>query len=282
MSELQDNSRMRKRHPNRPRTAILIVLTAFALWNVLGCRKQQPPGATAPDSARQEALRYLTQAKAANSSKDDETLARFATAQAKAGDVTGAMATVNAMTDEVQKHSALIDIAVAQAKAGDVAGAKATANSLDDGGECFTLIKIALAQARAGDQVGARQTFEKALTPAGALDSEKKASALSEVATAQARSGDIVAALDTVNAITDSSFKARGMVAIGDAQAQAGDQAAANQTFDQVKVLADAITDDTIMDWPAEKEGLLCDLAGAESQSWRLPRRESSGQRSQR
>ncbi len=164
-----------------------------------------------------------------------------------------ARTTVNAIISDYIKAFALSDIATAQAKAGDLTGsretfaqAKVIANAIiSDSSRASMLSDIATAQAKAGDLTGSRETFAQAKVIANAIISDSsKASAWSGIAVAQAKAGDVTGAKATASAITDNYIKASAWSDIAVAQAKAGDLSGSRATLTQARTAANAITGD--------------------------------------
>ncbi len=153
----------------------------------------------------------------------------IAIAQAKAGDIAGAQKTVDSISDAL-KHVAQSDIVKAQVTAGDIAGAKKTADNIQN---AFTKSvmqsSIATAQAEAGDIAGARKTA--ASIDAGPLKDWAEA----EIAGAQAKAGDMAGARKTVDNIQDDVFKNSAQVSIIGGQAKAGNIARAKKSADSIQ-----------------------------------------------
>jgi tetratricopeptide (TPR) repeat protein len=187
----------------------------------------------------------------------NEALGIIAAAQAKAGDVEGALrtaASVENVKDETLRQTAgdakalvLLDIAAAQAEVGDVKGALKTAEGIKHSFEIpsfkvSALARIAIAQAKAGDRAGAEHTFRQALETINAFRQRIRTPdekfllggfvriSLQEIAVARARAGDFKGALETAAAIEDEVTKADALREIAKLQAKAGDQAAARST----------------------------------------------------
>jgi beta-lactamase regulating signal transducer with metallopeptidase domain/Tol biopolymer transport system component len=147
-------------------------------------------------------------------------------------------ATINA---DVPKSLSLAGIAEAQAKTGDIDGALKTAHAIGEGAHQFdvadskplALGPIAIAQAEAGDKGGARRTLDEALKVALALEKGIiKSERLEVVAIAQAKTGDIEGAQTTVEAIgNEHDYKALALTAVGRAQLKAGKRVDALDTF---------------------------------------------------
>lgn len=147
-------------------------------------------------------------AKASKEDHKDVILGHIACAEAKAGELTRAKATANAITSFV-KEGVMRDLAGIQAREGDIAGARAIANALRENyAKARALGDVALAQARAGDQAGASQTFDEAKTVANAETTElNKDAALCYIASRQAKAGDVAGAKATVDTTKDREIE---------------------------------------------------------------------------
>jgi hypothetical protein len=97
-------------------------------------------------------------------------LCRIGSAQAKAGQTDAARKTFREAPDVIERHPAMaagLDlVAHAQARAGDVAGALKTAEMTGPGNKTRVLISIAEMQATRGDRAGANGTLGRALEDA--------------------------------------------------------------------------------------------------------------------
>ena len=145
-------------------------------------------------------------------------LRMVAWSRAKAGDISGAQTTAEAIPGGLQKLRAYHAIAEAQAKAGDIGGAKATAESMTSGNRKWrAYVVIAAEQARAGDISGARAMAER-------IDARARTEAYIEIAGALAQRGDIPAAIAIVASSPDAS-KWEAFVAIGTMRLKVGDTA---------------------------------------------------------
>jgi len=190
----------------------------------------------------------------------------IAKAQVKVGDISGAEATAEKITDPQGKFDVQMDIAEALALRGEVRQAEEVAEKVGGGDEQKESIFqiIALAQAKAKDFAGAKDTIEKI------MDKEKKAVAYANMAECQAqaqhreeasktislakseaqsiragwwkdwthfhicgvqvRIGDITGAQVTAGFIDDTGSRASAYAAIARLQAKAGDMEGARRT----------------------------------------------------
>ena len=137
----------------------------------------------------------------------------IAEAQAKTGDIEGALATARNIENADDRAWALQDIAEAQAKAGDIDGAFTTARGIEDTDRrALTLVGIARLQAETGD-------VEDALVTAKGIDEAiYRARALSGIAREQAMAGDIKEAFATARSIDDAGYRAMAMSGVAKVQ----------------------------------------------------------------
>jgi len=169
----------------------------------------------------------------------------IAQAQAEAGDITGAKATVARIAEKASQAGAYAIIANAQIKAGDKRGALetiATVKEIAFGASWAyvtdrfsTYMDIAFVQARAGDIAGAKTT-------AARTDYFYKPLAYRYIAEEQTRAGDRSGALKTIALAKESAVgllrekdepRVYALVAI--AQARAGDKSGALKTIENAK-----------------------------------------------
>lgn len=155
----------------------------------------------------------------------------IATAQARAGDIQGALETATGSPEETgpwdSDHkgnaNALNAIAKIQAETGDIAGAQETAASINEDDRHRAQSEIIRAQIKAGD-------FTSALETAGSVQNLfSQESALCSVATAQAMAGDIDGALETTSRIEPGVLKNWTMADVAGARAKFGDVAGAEE-----------------------------------------------------
>jgi len=163
-------------------------------------------------------------------------LGRLARERADAGDITGAIKTVNGIVYEYFKATSLMGIANAQATAGERDQARAsfrqaiaTANEIKihdalreragsfyfNASEC--LRTIAFVQAKAGFAAEAVETAETIADP------KWKNGALAQIAMAMAKRGDIKPAVQLLDKIDDESARAQALEDVAEGQAAAGD-----------------------------------------------------------
>jgi len=135
-------------------------------------------------------------------------------AQLKNGGREKAWKTIAGIKDEEVRAWGLSDLATKQAKAGDVDGALATLDltNLKTSRYRFrwteAMCEVGIAQAKAG-------RFEEAMAVADKLDQHEKEKVLVEIATAQAGKGDLAAAQATAEKIREGSEKDDAMIEIG-------------------------------------------------------------------
>ena len=175
---------------------------------------------------------------------DDEFLPQMlrdlAKAQAKVGDIHGALGTARSIDSTVSVYGAyaLRDIAEAQAKAGDIHGALGTARSIRGLGHAnsaytstLTLTDIAETQTKAGDIQGTARSFAEALGAVRSINNARDRTwALHNIAEAQAKAGDtqgaarsITEALSAARSIGNAETRANALRDIAVTQAKVGD-----------------------------------------------------------
>ena len=120
--------------------------------------------------------------------------------QAATGDVSGALARIEALSDLRGKDFALSNITSEQADWGEVTAALQTASRIRDSDlRVRALTRVAIAQAKMGDRNGANATFREALhTTEGLKDGPQKAAFLITIASAQGDAADRTAAALTI------------------------------------------------------------------------------------
>ena len=210
---------------------------AVALANMAENQTKEGDRAAAAETFRLARL-------AATSIQDEKDLSKalsaIAQAQARAGDIKGALQTVASLPSENSRAVALITIAEAQAKGGDRAGAaetfrlalQAAATIQDAPNKFYAFGEIAQAQAKSGDRAGAAETFRLALQAATTIQDEvTKSGILYSIAVAQARAGDGKGALQTAGTIPNKGLQALALPIIPQSQAQAGDMKGALETL---------------------------------------------------
>jgi tetratricopeptide (TPR) repeat protein len=131
-------------------------------------------------------------------------LAYLAVGQAKAGDPSGALATLKSVEDAGTAWAdamALPEVALAQIKSGDSNGARRTIDRAFASIEhvfkavhAQTLARLAVALAKVGDQETSRATIKRALRAADEDSDFSAAEALAQIARAQQESGDVMGA----------------------------------------------------------------------------------------
>jgi hypothetical protein len=165
-----------------------------------------------------------------------------AEAQAKAGDIAGALKTADLLQDEGLnqdwKSSTLQAIAVGQANTNDISGALKTADLLQDLDtnrlwKSYAIQTIAEAQAKSGDIAGAQKTADLI------QNTGYKGNAQNAIAQAQLKAGDFTGALKTADLQQDTDsthlWKSYTQETIAEAQAKAGDIADAQKTADLIQ-----------------------------------------------
>jgi len=164
------------------------------------------------------------------SSRADEVLGAVAEAQAAAGDVAGALLTVDwAILDGSWRFQSLRAVAEVQAAAGDVVGALETVSAIEDvDRRSLALGAVAEVQTAAGDVAGALETVS------AIEDVDRRSLALRAVAEVQAAAGDVAGALETVLAVEDVDRRSRALGAVAEVRAAAGDVAGALETVSAI------------------------------------------------
>ena len=130
----------------------------------------------------------------------DQVYAWIAEAQAKAGDVPGATATADQMSDKNRrdKDGVYARIAARQLEGGDVAGAKQTASRIRDAHDrAFAYGQIAASQVSAGDPTGAHVT-------AAQIDQRNRNVVMRAIALAEISSGNAAGAEHLAETMTDA------------------------------------------------------------------------------
>ena len=165
-------------------------------------------------------------------------------AQAKAGDITGALKTADLIPEDKasiehgEKCEAQVAIAEAQVKAGDIAGAQKTLAAAQQNADSMTKDyhyyhsaerAIAGVQVKAGDIAGAQKTADFIQDPL------YKSFVLEDIAHAQAKAGDIAGAQKTAGLVPEKDRIVRAVAAIAQGQAEAGDITGALKTADSIQ-----------------------------------------------
>jgi tetratricopeptide (TPR) repeat protein len=147
-----------------------------------------------------------------------QVLGRVALARADKGDVSGAVATLQEIDDDLHRAAMQGRLAASPAVAGEAGASKqmfATAIAGVDAHErepekrALTLAQLGRLQAISGDRAGALQTLARALREAEKLEAgAAREAALDHIARGQARSGDSTAALQTALRMNDRIARA--------------------------------------------------------------------------
>lgn len=171
-------------------------------------------------------------------------LANIASAREKAGDHSGAAATLAQAfqavqdTDDVYRSQALHNIALAQADVEGIDGAMKTLESVADSDPTNGMAGIAIVKALAGDFAGALETIDNGSRHADPTR------ALYRVAVIRAEAGDFAGALTAARRISNAyGSRSRVLAEISSAQANAGDQSGAKETFVEALETAKGIDD---------------------------------------
>ncbi len=153
-------------------------------------------------------------------------------AQAKAGDISGAIQTADIIKNVSHKAVILEDIAVRLAEAGDIPRALQIAATIqNDFVKSRPLSAIATAQAKAGNKTGAAATFQQALQAANRI---QDTFAQGRIAIALAEAGEVPKALELVSALPNDSWKADVLGGIAVAQTKSGDVTGAFKTIPMI------------------------------------------------
>jgi len=172
-----------------------------------------------------------------DTSGKDFAVTEIARAQAKAGDVPGALRSIASLPQGkpaarnvwIERDEGLKRIATAQAESGDVPDALELAESIQSAfWKDMAVMGIAEVQANAGDTQGALQTLAR--MKSGFF----KASALRENVSSRAKAEDLPRALEVASSIEPPALALRPLVEIAEAQAKFGDCAGAARTVSRV------------------------------------------------
>ena len=174
----------------------------------------------------------------------DQALFSIAGAQAKAGDIQGALAVTRQIETGEESDRALSSIAGAQAKAGDIQGALAVTRQIKTyRPRASALAQIAEAQAETGNDRGASRRFSEAVSAAQKIsESYDRAGALTQIAEAQTKTGNdrgasrsVIEALSAARRSSENYQRAWALSSIAVAQAKAGDIQGAVTTTQQIE-----------------------------------------------
>jgi tetratricopeptide (TPR) repeat protein len=134
-------------------------------------------------------------------------------AQAQAGDLEGAMRTLDAIGDLGARQTALRYIARSLAKAGDVQKAVEIAETIQSADDrAVSLSDVSEAQAEAGDRAGALRTTHRAM----AIDGLTGGETLRAVARVSAENGDARGALKWVSVRSTPATKPWGLLGVAE------------------------------------------------------------------
>jgi len=174
-----------------------------------------------------------------------------------AGADTEAVATAEKIQDPGYHSSALVTVATALAKAGNTTGALATAGKAvtaaekiqDPGYRSSTLVTVATVLAKAGNTTDALATAEKAVAAAEKIaDLGARSSALATVARALARAGNTAEALATAEKalaaaekVPDPAFRAYALEPVAEAFAELGNTTEALATVGKIDIPSEAV-----------------------------------------
>ncbi len=158
-----------------------------------------------------------------NEGVDKEDIARrIAEAQARAGDVKAASATV---VSNPKYHSIILSrVCAAQASLGDMKAAYKTLDKIKvPADRVNAVVGIAKAYSRSGEQKKAAAVFDDAVKEADEAKTKKeKTELLTVIARAQAQAGDWLSAYSTVDIVPDAAEKARLLAKMAKNEARAG------------------------------------------------------------
>lgn len=171
----------------------------------------------------------------------NKALAYVGIAQAKSGDLAGALATAEAVhnskvfIDNYTKASVIAAVAVAQAKGGGDRGkSRKTIEIITDfDARMWAFADLAIALANAGDFEGALATVDQITfdKPHGQSEQDR---AFQGIVEAQAKANQFDAAAEVAGKISDSRHKTEAIIEIVKAQAKKGDLTAARTTAAQI------------------------------------------------
>ena len=188
---------------------------------------------------------------------------------AKSGDIAAALSTAD-LLDKVLKDGALEEISVVQGTQGDIPGAEATANMISEPrNKTNTLTRIGTDLTDAKDVRRARLTLLAAFQASGLIEQPStRADRQNMVARAQIAAGDIPAAHETlVSAFKnaeislDAYYKVMTQNASGDAYLQMHDAASAKAAF------LSAYNNSKLVDEPDKRSWLQSELAKSQAKA---------------
>ena len=170
-----------------------------------------------------------------------EVLKELATAQAEAGELKAAQATLAKIEDEWTRRFASTDLMRILVKRGDIPNAQAMLEKVDAGHRDYATQVVVSALADAGQLPEAIAMISTLEAPAEAsgislfAPPNYKAGAQGHIAKAQAKAGDIAGAMKTVAMMPDREDKADALSALVFAQRKAGDAAGAERSYQQCR-----------------------------------------------
>ncbi len=173
--------------------------------------------------------------------RHSEVLKELATAQAEAGDLKAAMATLAKIEDEWTRRFATTDLMSILVKRGDIPSAQLLLEKVDAGHKDYATQVMVSALADAGKLPEAITMISSLNAPAEEpgislfAAPNYKAGAQGHIAKAQAKAGDIAGALKTIAMMPDREDKADALSAIVFAQRKAGNAAAAERAYEQCR-----------------------------------------------
>ncbi len=164
---------------------------------------------------------------------------QIAVAQAKTGDISGAIETVAWVEWEYVKNNCYREIAGVQAKAGDIAGARQTASGIPDNSvKSDAYSNIAIVQRESGDKKGARKTLVQAMKDASSANYVTIARLQLDMGdTSRARKSLVRAARIAASSLEDiptGSWQSIAYLTIVEEQTRADDIRGAKKTASQI------------------------------------------------
>lgn len=163
----------------------------------------------------------------------------IAAAQAKIGDLQGALDTAREIPDPFYKGHALAQIAAAQISTADLTAAQKTITEITDAyGKSLALASLAAAQARAGNTSLARETIQIAKSSAASIKSDVfSEQVLDAIVSAQIAAADLSTASTTAANMPTGLLKQPAFARVVTAFATKGDLAAAKSLADTTSPL---------------------------------------------
>lgn len=165
-------------------------------------------------------------------SRETEVVAQIAMAQARTGDLVGALKSARTGVPVTDRNPVYLTIAAAQAKAGDIKGAIATADAIPDY-RSVAYASIIEAMAQRGDISGAKALLVRITDP------DARTGALASISIGQATANDVPGACETAASIAGEGIdKVAAYTGIANAQSSAHDLPGALKTIALAKAAA--------------------------------------------